>query len=50
MRNSEGLGEWQGIVFVELHGSPLDDAATVIGPYHLFGDPELIARIKAALN
>jgi hypothetical protein len=48
--NSEGLRDWQGIVFVELHRSPSNVSATVIGPYHLWGDPELIARIKAALD
>jgi hypothetical protein len=50
MFNSEGLRDWQGIVVAELHGSPLNAAATVIGPYHLWGDPELTARIKAALS
>jgi hypothetical protein len=50
MHNSEGLGDWQGIVFVALHGSPSNAAATVIAPYHLYGDPKLIARIKASLN
>jgi hypothetical protein len=50
MHNSEGLGDWQGIVFVQLHDSPSNARATVIGPYHVCGDPELIARIKAALD
>jgi hypothetical protein len=36
MRSGEGLGNWQGIVFVDLHGSALNIAATVIGPYHLW--------------
>jgi hypothetical protein len=40
MFNTEGLRDWQGIVFVELHGSPLNAAATVIGPYHLWGEPQ----------
>jgi hypothetical protein len=50
MHNSEGLRDWQRIVFVELHPSPSNAAATVVGPYHLYDDPELIARIKAVLN
>jgi hypothetical protein len=50
MFNSDGLSDWQGIVFVQLHEGPLNAAATVIGPYHLWGDAELIALIKAALS
>ena len=48
--NSDGVRDWQGLVFVELQSNPANTAATVIGPYYLSGDPELIARIKAALN
>ena len=59
LRNPEQLSHWQGTVHVQADGNDraraetaasLGDACLVYGQLVLFGDPDLLAEIKAAIE